>query len=267
MAQRPPINAPELVLHLDNEFPIRAAHFAELLRVLAGDYKRLYGRELVIVGVPEGSLRARFREASQLAEEANHLLDFGKKIAGIFAMCSVGLAAMNMLGDDASGALKTAHTLAKISATSRSAIDFKYVGKGGEQVLLKATPEEAKFVQGETARLSKEQRHRDASSDRQAALGIPQPFLPETTQVERYSRSLKDQLRHLGDGGLASTNPEVRQLIVLLVLSLHESSPYRTSQLVAELEAEGNYTGAALIRQIISEGGGGTSTQALIGPH
>lgn len=112
---------PELVLRLDNQRPVKAAQFAQLLRDLASDYKRLYGDDLVVVGVVDGSLTAHFRAFSKFAEEANHIAEFGKNLAMIFGFGAMGVAALG-LTDGVSVPLKSAQSLANITVQSSKAL-------------------------------------------------------------------------------------------------------------------------------------------------
>lgn len=131
-------------------------------------------------------------------------------------------------------------------------------------MLINATPAQAK-KSGEFARQmsrelksSSEQRRVPARED---ALPISALGKPDTQNL------LRSQLSRLSlrDGGIDNIEPETRSLVVALVLALHESAPYRVNQLVMELEAEGNFGAAELVRDIVGGGRRGGVTPRLSG--
>lgn len=249
MHPTPSHHGAELVLHLNNDRPVRATEFARVLRDLATDYKRLYRDELIIVGVPEGSLRARLKSASKAAEHANHILDFGiklAKLAGLVVGVSAGIGYLNAQSDEP---YKSMQSLSKLAADSRSELELRYVTPDKTEVLVTVTPEQARTVETVLkARLAKESAPlKELGHSTLKALPGPQ------TRLAGYE-DLKERLTGLGPhGGLESLPDEAQALIVAVVLALHESAPFRVQQLLYELDAEHHYAAAEWVRKIISD--------------
>lgn len=239
----------ELVLHLNNDRPVRATEFARVLRDLAADYKRLYRDELIIVGVPEGSLRARLKSASKAAEHANHILDFGIKLAQLAGL-AVGVGAgIGYLNAQSAEPYKSMQSLSKLAADSHSELELRYVTPDKTEVLITVTPGQARTVETVIkAKLTKENAPRKQLGH-SALKALPGP----ETRFAGYE-DLKQRLTRFGaDGGLEALPDEARALIVAVVLALHESAPLRAQELLHELDAEGHHAAAVWIRKIIAD--------------
>lgn len=247
---------PELILRFDNSRPIKAAAFAKVLKDLASDYKRLYRDDLVIVAMPEGSLIAKLRSFSKFAESANHILDFGKNLGGyMVGIAGLAIAGMHYAPPDTP--LKAAQSMAALAVQSHSRMELRYSEPGKQELILNITPDQARDVEI-NARNHARRAARDALGDAPRLPPRDEPGVLSAPISADYS-GLKVQLADIGrkPGGFANLDPDVRKLIVTLVLELHRTSPLRISQLIRELEHEGNVEAAALVREIVTPKGGG----------
>ena len=247
MHATPSYDGPELVLRLSNDRPVRATDFARVLRDLASDYKRLYRDDLIIVGVPEGSLKTRLRSASKTAEHANHILDFGIKLATLAGIILGTSAGVDYLKAGSIEPYKSMQSLSKLAADSHSELELRYVSPDKTEVLITVTPEQARTV--ETVIKSKRMKE-----------NVPRPQLDHSftkalpVSQKRSYEDLKQRLSGLGaDGGLESLPDEAEALIVAVVLALHDSAPFRVEQLLYELDAEHHYAAAEWVRKIIAD--------------
>lgn len=249
MHPTPSYEGAELLLRLDNARPIRAVEFARVLRDLASDYKRLYRDDLIIVGVPEGSLKARLTSASKIAQNANHILDFGTKLAtlvGLILGTGAGISYLNAKNDEP---YKSIQSLSKLAADSHSELEIRYVNPNNTALLITVTPDQARTV--ETA--IKSERMTDAPS-------LPRLKHSELKALPKPQRRLAgyEDLKHRltglsADGGLESLPDEAQALIIAVVLALHESAPMRVEQLLYELDSEEQHSAAQWVRKIIAE--------------
>ena len=250
MISTSPQAGPELVLRFDNELPVQAAELARVLRDLAADYKRIYGDELIIVGVPEGSLIARLSSVPKFAKEANHILDFGLKLGALAAM-GLGLVALNQQASSgADEPFKSMESLTRTAVRSQSTLEVRYVTSEKAEVLISVTPEEARIVEG----VVKARRLNETPKTPRIEYAPP-IALPGAHDPLRGYDALKARLTGLAgpDGGLDALDPEVRGLIVALVLALQEAAPFRIEQLIRELELESHHAAAQLVRTIVAD--------------
>lgn len=258
MIVKSPQAEPELVLRFDNELPVQAAELARVLRDLAADYKRIYSDELIVVGVPEGSLIARLRSASEFAKEANHILDFGLKLGALAAM-GLGLVALNQKAQSgADEPFKSMESLARTAVRSGSTLEVRYVTSEKAEVLISVTPQEARIVEGAVKARRLSETPKPPQIDYTAPIA-----LPGAQDSSRGYDALKARLSDMGGSGrgVDALDPEVRSLIVALVLALNEAAPFRIEQLTRELEMDRHHDAAQLVRSIVADDSGTPQTR------
>lgn len=245
--------SPEFVLTLDNLRPISAASFSKMLNALGSDYKRIYGRDLIVVSVTQGSLTTRLRDASKLASQANDVVEFGKNIAKLVAWgIGVGVGA-HMTPFESDAPLKSVEAVANVAAQTGSKVEFRYSKGGKEEIILNITPAQAETVRRKTIQAKRLQRMESENQRALSGASAPRRLTYRQGTADATEHALRSQFVALSyaDGGFHSLQPDVRALIVALVQALSESSGgHRTDSLAMELDAEGNHAAANFIRDI-----------------
>jgi hypothetical protein len=158
-----------LVLQIENRRPVPLGLLAGLFDAMARDYKQTSGRELVIWEVHRGSIWAYFSEMSQMADSANHLIDFAKHVGGL-AFAAMGGAAYLLHSKRTKGA-KTVLALAKIAMKGDAGVRLSYRRYGEEEVTMAITPAQAENLHRPTREIRHEppaptfEEHGDTSDD------------------------------------------------------------------------------------------------------
>lgn len=236
-----------LILRFDNRKPVRASDLANALRELARDYKEIYGGELG-VSISEGSLIAKLRALSKIADGANHLYDFGKNISTILGIvaAAAGYAALEgHFSIHADSPLKAAEGLAKLAAESQSELEIKYERHGHETLFVKLTPSQARVAKSNLSKTIKT-----------ARLSAKKPTATQRTDIIPTGHTLKHRLMSIGSqaGGFKAISQETFDVIKMLVLELNHAAPNRVKELIRELEFGGHADAAEMIQTIIAAG-------------
>ena len=134
--------ANELVLTIDHTEPVGTAVLGDLLSAIGNDYRRLYGRELIVTEIRQGSIIAILKEIANYADSINHLVDFIKNIAGIKHLL------VGSKGEKGSRS-KTAKTVKAIANTALKTGGVVYIeheSADGEKLKVHVNPSEALLI-------------------------------------------------------------------------------------------------------------------------
>lgn len=242
---------PALVLLISNEAPLYASDLGELFASLADDYERLTeGRQLVLSSVRQGSLWAIFHDVAGVFGDANALIGFGKSISAVWQIAREGgPRARSLFRTRKKPGVRVVEKLTKIAVNSRSNVDLTYRGPGGEELILRTSPQEAAPVQETITTLRARPR--------------PAEFVVTAAPIEAAPRQIED-LRGLTDlakrisvskqvGDGASSELEAILGALLKQLVLH-GQQHLAEAMAAYLEAQGHLAAADLIRQLLAGG-------------
>ncbi|WP_376100824.1 hypothetical protein ACE7GA_26430 (plasmid) [Roseomonas sp. CCTCC AB2023176] len=119
-------SAPLLTVRIESREPLGADEVGRFLSAIATDYRRFSRRQLVLVEVYQGSLVTVFSDLAELADKANHLIDFAKNLAMIAGAAAAGA---YLLRNRRRPGTKTITVLAEAAAKHNCDVSIKYDGK------------------------------------------------------------------------------------------------------------------------------------------
>lgn len=134
--------ANELLLTIDYKEPVGAAVLGELLSAIGNDYRRLYGRELIVTEIRQGSIIAILKEIADNADSINHLIDFLKNIAGIKNLL---LGSKGKKGSR-SKTTKTIRAIANTALKTGGEVYIEHESADGEKLKVHVNPGEAPLI-------------------------------------------------------------------------------------------------------------------------
>lgn len=134
--------ANELLLTIDYKEPVGAAVFGELLSAIGNDYRRLYGRELIVTEIRQGSIIAILKEIADNADSINHLIDFVKNIEGIKNLL---LGSKGKKGAR-SKTTKTIRAIANTALKTGGEVYIEHESADGEKLKVHVNPGEALLI-------------------------------------------------------------------------------------------------------------------------
>jgi hypothetical protein len=233
-----------LLLIIRNERSIEAADLAELLGSLAKDYRKISnGGELIIGRLSQGSLIALLHDAAGVFSDMNSLIVFGKTLVALTSIALGASAGASKLLNGRKAGTQTVKSLAKIASTYDGEVEMMYQRSllGKEEFHLKLNSREAKRIQDIASA--------QASSKQIAA---QQPTLSESAAPHLLgpgsTRQISDALVRLAKRDDGQTLSDIRALIDAIVGTLAAHNSEYVSEIVAELEAQGQYAVAQLLR-------------------
>jgi hypothetical protein len=228
-----------LLLIIRNERRIKVADLAELFGALAKDYRRISnGGELIVAKVSEGSLIALFHDAAGFFTDANSLIVFGKTIVGLTKIALGASAGASKLLKGRRAGTQTVKSLAKLAFATDGEVEMKYKRSlfGGEEFHLKLNSKEAEQIQ-------------NIASTKHSQL----PVMKEKQNLlgAGPARLMSDELVRLSKGDDGQTPADVRALIDAIVGTLATHDPDYVFEIITELEAEGQFAVAQLLRDAL----------------
>lgn len=134
--------ANELLLTIDYKEPVGAAVLGELLSAIGNDYRRLYGCELIVTEIRQGSIIAILKEIADNADSINHLIDFLKNIAGIKNLL---LGSKGKKGAR-SKTTKTIRAIANMALKTGGEVYIEHESVDGEKLKVHVNPGEALLI-------------------------------------------------------------------------------------------------------------------------
>ncbi|MBS4075018.1 hypothetical protein KGY14_07425 [Ameyamaea chiangmaiensis] len=134
--------ANELLLTIDYKEPVEAAVLGELLSAIGNDYRRLYGCELIVTEIRQGSIIAILKEIADNTDSINHLIDFLKNIAGIKNLL---LGSKGKKGSR-SKTTKTIRAIANTALKTGGEVYMEHESANGEKLKVHVNPAEALLI-------------------------------------------------------------------------------------------------------------------------
>lgn len=134
--------ADELVLTIDYKEPVGTALLGDLLSAIGHDYRQLYGRELIVTEIHQGSIIAILKEIADNADSINHLVDFLKNIAGIKNLL------LSSKGEKGSRSktTKTVKAIANTALKTGGVVYIEHESADGEKLKVHVNPSEALLI-------------------------------------------------------------------------------------------------------------------------
>lgn len=236
----------KLLIKIDNTRPLPAAELGRLLTEVARDYKRAFGRNLVVLGVEQGSIWTWLTdEGVPLLKTAGEAAKAGKNIGEFAGMVwgwvkwgtkkNTDLNAPKPSRQDAGR--RTAEAIFRAAVKSGGKVEFKHTSPDGHVVDVVVTPAEAVLGQ---ARMEMQ-----AAQDKR---------LKQTEVAKLPSMDLDYILEHIpaADNSGEEVSEETGQFIRLMVEVLTDAGQgHLVDELAGRLEASGRIGAARVVREAV----------------
>lgn len=136
------MSANELLLTIDYKEPVGTAVLGDLLSAIGNDYRRLYGRELIVTQIRQGSIIAVLKELTDNADSINNLIDFVKNIGGIKNLL------LGSKGEKGSRSktTKTVKAIANTALQTGGEVYIEHESADGEKLKVHVNPTEALLI-------------------------------------------------------------------------------------------------------------------------